>query len=595
VHRFGARLRAVPGRRRSIAPRRLVVLFAAAMVGFGALGTRLILVQAVEAPAYVRLAAAQRQRTVTFPARRGSIFDRIGQPLAISVDVRTIYTDPALVRRPVRAARLLAPILHQRPALLEMRLRGTRPGSRFEYLARQVDPKVWEEIKALDIAGIYARDEAKRFYPNGSLASHLLGFTNLDGKGAAGLELQYDEMLRGRAGEMAVEQDPSGRALPQARFIYNRAEMGRSLYLTIDKEIQYFTELTLERAVHRYNARAATAIVMRPSNGEILALANVPDYDPNRYWDARPKAMRNRAVTDVYEPGSAYKIVTAAASLEEEAVTPQTSFYVPDSLAYADRVFHDSHYHAPERMSVTDIIEQSSNVGTIKMGLKLGGRDLISYVRRFGFGTPSGLDFPGEARGLVPPRRQWSGTTIATIPLGQGVAVTPLQMAAAYATVANDGVWVEPRLVYGFAGESGSVVAPPEGARQRVVSARTARRVTRMLVGVVGHGTGLLARVPGYQVAGKTGTAQKPLPRGGYGDSYVGSFGGFAPAGDPRVVVMTTVDDPDPIWGGETAAPTFKSIIEFSLRELGVSPSGNAERAARRLERDEATIPAAHD
>jgi cell division protein FtsI (penicillin-binding protein 3) len=559
------------------------------------MAARLVQLQTLEAPAYVRLAAAQRQRTVHFPARRGSIFDRAGRPLAISVEVQTIYADPALVTQPVRTARALAPILDQRVAVLEMKLRGTRMGSRFEYLVRQADPEVWQAVEALELPGIFARDEPKRLYPNGSLGSHLLGFTNLDGEGAAGLELYYDDMLRGSPGRMALEQDPSGRPLPQAGFLYDQAESGRALYLTIDKELQYFTELTLARAARAYRAHAATAVVMQPATGEVLAIANVPGFDPNAYSEAPPNHVRNRAVTDVYEPGSAYKIVTAAAALEERTVTPRTKFYVPDAIPYADRVFQDSHYHDPETMTVAQIIEQSSNVGTIKMGLELGGRKLIDYVRRFGFGARTGLDFPGEARGIVVPRRKWSGSTIATIPLGQGIAVTPLQMAAAYSALANRGVWVEPKLLYGTAKEAGKVIAPPLPAEHRVVSRRTARRVTKMLVRVVEQGTGLRARVPGYHVAGKTGTAQKPLPRGGYGNSYVSSFGGFAPAEDPEIVVMVTFDDPDPIWGGETAAPTFKSIAEFALRELGVSPSGNAERAADRLEEEAASVPAAHD
>jgi cell division protein FtsI (penicillin-binding protein 3) len=584
------------GRRvRSVVAGRIMALGCVCLLCFAAMAARLVMLQTLEAPEYVALAAAQRQRTVTFPARRGSIFDRAGRPLALSVDVQTIYADPALVSQPVRASHLLAPILHQRPALLEMKLRGTRPGSRFEYLARQADPKVWEAVEAMNLAGIYARDEPKRFYPNGSLASQVLGFTNLDGVGAAGIELRYDGILRGRAGGMALEQDPSGRPLPQAGFVYERARPGRSLYLTIDKDIQYFTELTLERGTRTYRARAASAIVMRPDTGEILAMANVPDFDPNHFSKADDVAMRNRAVTDVYEPGSAYKIITAAAALEDRLVTPRTRLFVPDALPYLDRVFHDSHYHEPETMSVREIIVQSSNVGTIKIGLRLGGRKLIRYVRAFGFGTPTGLDFPGEARGIVVPRKRWSGTSIATIPLGQGIAVTPLQMAAAYSTIANGGRWVEPKLLYGTAGEDGRVIAPPSPAEHRVVSRRAARRLTKMLVGVVEEGTGLLARVPGYRVAGKTGTAQKPLPRGGYGDSYVGSFGGFAPARDPRVVVFITFDDPYPIWGGATAAPTFRAIAEFALRELGVSPSGNAQRAARRLEQELTSVPAAHD
>ncbi|MFN2488225.1 MAG: peptidoglycan D,D-transpeptidase FtsI family protein [Actinomycetota bacterium] len=579
-------------RRPSASPRRLVALFVVLMLAFGAMGLRLVMLQTVEAPAYAQLAANQRERVVHFRARRGTIFDRRGEPLAISVDLKTVYADPALVEEPHEAARELSPILDLGVARIEAKLRGTRPGSRFEYLARQVDPKVWEAVRKLGLAGVASRPEPKRFYPNGRLASQVIGFTNVDGEGTAGLESAYDDLLEGTPGRMLLEQDPSGRPLPQAEFSYEPARPGRDIFLTIDKELQYFTELTLARAVETYRAEAATAIVMKPETGEILALANMPDFDLNRFSQAGQQKMRNRAVTDMYEPGSAYKIVTVSAALEEGVVTPRTKLVVPDSLEYADQVFNDSHVHDPEIMSVRKIIEQSSNVGTIKMGLRLGGRLLDRYVRDFGFGAPTGLGFPGEAPGIVLPRRRWSGSTIATVPLGQGIAVTPLQMAAAFSTIANGGVWVEPKLVHGTAGQDGKVVAASPPARRRVVSATTARRVTNMLAGVVARGTGLLARVPGYRVAGKTGTAQKPLPGGGYGNSYIGSFGGYAPVGDPKVAVLVTLDEPSPIWGGSSAAPTFKRIIEYALRELGVPPSGNAAEAAAELEADPAVVPA---
>jgi cell division protein FtsI/penicillin-binding protein 2 len=562
------------------------------MVAFTAMGLRLVLLQTVEGPAYAKLAADQRRRVVEFRARRGTIFDRSGEPLALSVDLKTVYADPGLVEEPRATARRLALALNQRVGVLERKLAGTRPDSRFEYLARQVEPEVSERVEALDLPGIGTRREPKRFYPNAGLASHVVGFTNVDGVGAAGIEMAYDDVLEGAPGRMLLEQDPSGRALPQASFSYEPARPGRDLYLTIDKELQRFTELALARAAHTYRASSGNAVVMQPETGEILAMANVPDFDLNEFSDARDATMRNRAVTDVYEPGSAYKIVTVAAALEERVVKPRTRFTVPDELPFADRVFHDSHAHAPEAMTVTEIIEQSSNVGTIKIGLRLGERRLDRYVRAFGFGARTGSGFPGEARGIVLPRRAWSGVTIATVPLGQGIAVTALQLATAFSTLANDGVWVEPGFVYGMADGTGGVRAASDARRQRVVSRATARRVTAMLTGVVERGTGLLARVPGYRVAGKTGTAQKPLPTGGYGDSYVASFGGYAPVRDPKVTVLVTLDDPDPIWGGSTAAPTFKTIMEFALRQLGVAPSGNAERAAAELEADPGALPA---
>ena len=553
-------------------------------LAFGALAARLVILQIVDAPAYAQLAEQQRQREVTFAARRGAVFDREGEPLAISVDLQTIYTDPALVQDPPAAAEKLAPVLKMDVSDLETKLTGSPAWSRFEYLVRQAEPKVANQVRKLNIPGVYMRPEAKRVYPNGKLASHLLGLVNVDGRGLAGVEVQYEEVLRGQPGRMVLEQDPAGRALPQAEFTFERPTAGRSLFLTIDKDLQYFSELTLEEAVRAYGADAGTAIVMRPTSGEILALANVPDFDPNDPGKWSEDAQRNRALTDVYEPGSAYKIVTAAAALNEGVVTPKSRFVVPDAMAYSDRVFHDSHSHETEVMTVTDIITDSSNVGTIKIGLKLGGELLDRYVKRFGFGSRTGLDFPGESPGIVIPRSAWSGSTIATIPIGQGIAVTALQMAAAYSTIANDGLWVEPKLLSATMETNGGVESSSPPARKRVISRRTARQMTKILRNVVSKGTGTQAQIPGYDVAGKTGTAQKPLPTGGYGSSYTASFAGFAPARRPEIVVIVVLDEPSPIWGGWTAAPTFKTIAEFALRQLGVSPTGNAEKAAREIE-----------
>ena len=573
-----------PAITRSAAPLRLLALFAGLTLAFSALAARLVILQIVNAPAYAQLAEDQRQREVTFAARRGAIFDRDGEPLAISVDLQTIYTDPALVEDPAAAAERLAPVLGQSVANVEEKLIGSPSWSRFEYLARQAQPALAAKVRRLNIPGIFIRPEAKRVYPNGELASHVLGIVNIDGDGLAGVEVRYDDILRGRPGRMVLEQDPAGRALPQAEFTFERPTPGRSLFLTIDKDLQYFTELTLDEAVRDYGADGGVAIVMRPRSGEILALANLPDFDPNRAGDYSDDALRNRALTDVYEPGSAYKIVTASAALNEGVVTPRTRFVVPDEMAYSDRVFHDSHSHPTEVMRVDEIITDSSNVGTIKIGLKLGGERLDEYVRRFGFGARTGLDFPGESPGIVLPRSAWSGSTIATIPIGQGIAVTALQMAAAFSTIANDGVWIEPKLLYATMATDGEVESSSSPADERVVSSRTAQKMKKILRNVVHEGTGAQAQIPGYSVAGKTGTAQKPLPTGGYGNSYTASFAGFAPTTRPELVAIVVLDEPSPIWGGWTAAPTFKTIMEFALRHLGVAPTGDAEKAARAIE-----------
>lgn len=567
----------------------MFVVFSLAFVG---MASRLFVLQIVEGPGYTKLAVAQRDSVIEFPARRGAILDREGEPLAISVDLHTVWTDPEHVEDPAGQAKALARILKVDESELELKLACE---CRFQYLARQVAPKVAQAVTRLDLPGIYLEAEPKRYYPGRRLASHVLGFVNIDGQGLEGIESQYDGILEGKPGSMTLEQDPTGRALPQAEFTYERPRPGRSLFLTIDKELQYFTQATLAGATQQFNAEAGTAIVMRPQTGEILALANVPDFDPNKAGTFSDADRRNRAVIDVYEPGSAYKIVATSAALEEGAVTPATTFVVPDSFAYSDRVFNDSHPHPTEKMTVAEIIHDSSNVGTIQIGLKLGGKSLDDYVRRFGFGSKTGLDFPGESPGIVLDRDDWTGPTIATIPIGQGIAVTPLQMAAAYSTIANGGLWVEPKLLAATMGDDARPEASPPPATRRVVSRATARKMTKILTGVTEKGTGIEAQIPGYAVAGKTGTAQKPLETGGYGNSYIGSFAGFAPANKPAIVVIVTLDEPSPIWGGSTAAPTFKTITQFALRHLGVSPTGNAEKAAKEIQAEQAGDAATYD
>ena len=582
----------------SRSPRRLALTFVCLMLLFLGMGARLFVLQIVEAPAYAQLASQQREETVDFPARRGAIFDRNGEPLAISVDLKTIFTDPVMVEDPAAGAAQLAPILGTEHDVLVAKLSGPMPGDdapRFEYLMRQAPPRISDKVRALDIPGVFMMDEAKRYYPGQRLASHVLGFAGTDGIGLEGIESQYDDILQGKAGRMTVEKDLEGTYLPYESFEVDQAEPGRALFLTIDKRLQYFTELRLAEAAAKYHAEAGTAIVMRPDSGEVLALANYPDFDPNEPGDFEPEALQNRALNYVYEPGSAFKIVTASAALEEKVVTPKSEFIVPDAMPYAGEIFNDSHPHPTLKMTATEIIEQSSNVGTIQIGLKLGEERLDDYVRKFGFGEQTGLDFPGESSGIVIDREDWTLPTIATIPIGQGIAVTPLQMAAAYSTLANGGVWVEPKLLASTMDGEGKIRPSPPAATRRVVSERTAKQMARILTGVTREGTGIEAQVPGYSVAGKTGTAQKPLPEGGYGNSYVGSFAGFVPAGRPEIVVLVVLDEPSPIWGGSTAAPTFKTIAEFALRHLGVSPTGDAEKAAEAIEADQAGEEVTYD
>ncbi len=560
-----------------------MALFIFFLLIFGAMAARLVVLQTVESPAYAKLAEAQRERSIAFPARRGAILDRAARPLALSVDYQTVFADPGTITNAPKEALKLARVLQMPGKTVRRSLKGTWSGDRFNYVARQVAPKQANAIRKMNLAGIGMQPEPKRVYPSGRLASQLLGFVNVDGSVLTGLELQYNNLLQGAPGHMTLEQDPAGNSLPQASSSYYAPTPGRSIFLTLDKGLQYFTQQTLKDAVRTYHAQSGTAIVMRPKTGEILALANAPDFNPNNYARFSPAQERNIGLTDVYEPGSAFKIITAAAALQAGAVTPHTTFTVPYQKQVADRIIHDAEVHGTEKMSVKQIIENSSNVGTVEIGLKLGARRLNRAIHDFGFGQRTGLDFPGESPGIVLPLSQWSGSTIANVPIGQGVAVTPLQLTSAYATLANRGVWVEPRLLYGTMGSNGKMVPAPSGARHRVVSAKTANQMADILTSVVRGGTGVEARIPGYDVAGKTGTAQKPI-NGVYTNHYMATFAGFAPAKDPAVVVLVVLNDPNPIWGGSTAAPTFKTITDFALRHLGVAPTGNAHKAARAIE-----------
>ena len=587
-------LRSAPARRRrSLAPRRLVGLLVIVVVLFGGMGARLFVLQVVEQDEFRQIAARQRHSEIRFPARRGTVLDRDGETLSISVDLEVVYSDPTLIDDPVAVARELAPHLDKRPKQLLASLTGTFDGDQFEYVARHVDPKIARRIEALELPGIFFETDPKRVYPNGSLGSHVLGFVNVDGTVREGIEAQYNNILEGEPGVMRFEKDSSGTQLPQAEFSYRRPAPGSSLLLTIDREVQHFTELALADAIKRYKAESGTAILMRPDTGEIVALANAPDFNPNHYSRFSNDERRNRALTDVYEPGSIFKAVTLAAALSEGVVTPTSTFVVPDELNVADRVIHDSSPHSTEEMDVRSIITKSSNVGTVMMGQKLGGEALDAYVRKFGFGAPTGLDFPGESPGIVRPLEEWSGSSIGNIPIGQGIAVTPIQMVSSYATIANRGVWVEPKLLAGTLDSEGGLEPAKAPSTRRVVSRKVAGLVTDILTDVVSEGTGPEAQIPGYGVAGKTGTAQKVLESGGYGDDYVASFAGYAPAARPQIAGIVILDSPTPIYGGLTAAPTFRLIMQRALRELGVAPTGNAERAARAIEAGEdSPVPA---
>ncbi|MER3412114.1 MAG: hypothetical protein C4305_07375, partial [Thermoleophilia bacterium] len=396
-----------------------------------------------------------------------------------------------------------------------------------------------------------------------------------DNRGLAGLELELERVLAGRPGRKTIVKDPLGRALEVVRTVPERP--GKNVLLTLDHTIQANAQSVLEQTVRQWGAKRATAVVLDSKTGGILAMAVAPGFDANRYPQVRDELHRNATVTDTYEPGSTFKVVTVAAALSERLVRPDTAFTLPYGIQVADRVIHDAEPRPTERMTVAEILYRSSNVGAITLARLLGPERLARWIERFGFGRPTGIDFPGESPGIVLPLGQWSGSTIGNIPIGQGIAVTPVQMAAAYAAVANDGLWLTPHLVERVVGGG-----RPKVERRRVLAPEVARVVRSMLVNVVSRGTGTAAGVPGYRVAGKTGTAAKPDPvSGGYSTTrYVASFVGIVPASRPRLVILVTVDEPQgAIWGGVVAAPAFAKIARFALQYLEVVPDDPASLA----------------
>jgi cell division protein FtsI (penicillin-binding protein 3) len=534
---------------------------------------RLADVQVLRSSRYVSYGEAQRTRPIVLPAGRGALFDREGHDLAISMPTQTIYADPRLVTRPEATARRLAPVLGL--PVPELRAKLTSDGH-FAYLARQVDDDVAERVRALDLDGIDVLEEPKRFYPGGDLAASLLGQVDIDGDGLSGLEQRYDDQLTGTPGELIREVDPQGQTIPAGRQQVQPAERGDDLVLTLDRGLQYETERILGEHVSATGSKGGIAIVTDPGTGEILALANL-ERDP---VSRQPVSTGNDlAVTANFEPGSVNKVITMAAALEEGVVTPDTTLLVPDSLRVAGHVFGDSHGHATEPMTVTRVLADSSNIGTIKIAQQVGPDRLDDYLRRFGFGEKTALGLPHEEEGQLIASGAWGGTDIGAVPIGQGISVTAMQMLFAYNTIANDGVYQPPSLVAATVDADGDrqVTEPAEG--RRVVSPTTAAQLRTMLAQVVADGTGTEAAIEGYEVAGKTGTARKPQPGGGYTDDqgryhYVATFAGFLPADDPQLSVIVVMDEPATSpYAGTVAAPVFAEVGRYAVRQIQVPPS----------------------
>lgn len=551
------------------ANRRVRVLVALFALAFAAILARALWLQVVRAPAYDAMAARQHRETIRIPAGRGTIYDRTGVPLAIGEQATTVFADPRSVTSAQRVAVAAGRTLGISAEDLYPQLRDRT--SRFVYVQRKADPLRAASLADLKLPGVGFYPEELRAYPQGSVAAQVLGFAGVDNSGLEGLERSLDGTLAGRPGSQVVVTDPYGRAIEVVEARPERP--GKNVTLTIDHQIQASAEEVLAQTVRAWNARGATAVVLDPRTGAVLAMASYPSFDVNRFAVAKPEARRNRAVTDLYEPGSTFKIVTIAAALEDRVVKPTTSFWLAPTIRVADRVIGEAEDRGSQRMTVRQILAESSNIGTITIAEKLGAGELAAWIERFGFGARTGIDFPGESPGLVLPLEQWSGSTIGTVPIGQGIAVTPLQMVSAYAAIGNGGVRMRPHLVEKVAGRK-----VPIGSGKRIVSRRTADRMMSMFREVVVEGTGTEAAIPGYTVAGKTGTASKP-ERGRYVAKYVASFVGLVPAKKPRLAILVAVDEPKgQIWGGVVAAPAFRDIARFALQYLEIPPDAPATK-----------------
>ncbi|AQS70026.1 penicillin-binding protein 2 [Streptomyces pactum] len=612
----GARPARRPGPPRPAAPRairlgsprpRLRMIGLALTLVMSAFVVRLLQVQAVDAGTYSAKAERNRYVVHTLPAERGGITDRNGVALATTVDAYDITADPTMFTReqlevgdgPEQAAALLAPILGEDQEDLVDVLRPENEELRYVRLARRQTPQVWNQIKDLKtaltkkaetdksvvnvLAGVFADPSSKRVYPGGDLAAGILGWVGADGKGGGGLERKLNETLAGKDGKIRYAQS-GGRQVPTAGSTETPAVPGSDVELTIDRDIQWAAQHAISTQVEKSKADGGYVIVQDTATGEILAMANSPGFDPGDLAHADPDALGNAALQDAFEPGSTAKVMSMAAVLEEKAATPMTHLTIPNRLKRGDRLFKDDVDHPTWYLTLNGVLAKSSNIGTIMATGELGktqeeaNKVLYSYLRKFGLGGYSGLGFPGETKGILAPPDQWSTSQQYTIPFGQGVSVNALQAASVYSTIANGGLRVEPTLVRGTKADDGRFTPAPEPKKTRVISEKTAKTLSRMLESVVDdeEGTGTKARIPGYRVAGKTGTANRVDPATGKYKGYTSSFAGFAPADKPRVTVYCAIQNATEgsYFGGQICGPIYKQVMEFALKTLQVPPTG---------------------
>jgi cell division protein FtsI (penicillin-binding protein 3) len=563
---------------------RLLVFASAFVLWTVAIEARLLYLQVWEHQNLVARAEDQQHSTIATPPQRGVIYDRFGNVLAISVDADTISADPSQVEDPDKAARLLCQVFEDCSAsslkklTAELRPRTTASGKavRHTYIARKVSPSVGRRVAALKLPGIIVSAESRRYYPNLMLGANFLGYVGTDNEGLGGLEAKFDDRIQGREGRLLIQRD--GKKSAMAMREEQPATAGESIELTIDQTLQHIADRELRAGVKEFNAQAGMAIVMDPNSGEILALSNYPTYNPNAYSDSAPVDRANRAVQHIYEPGSTFKLVTAAAAIEERVLRPTDMINcAPGYIRVPGRSRLISDVHPYDMLSFEDVIVKSSNVGAVKAGQQIGAERLSIYVNRFGFGEVLSPDFSGQTRGIVHPASQLDISGLASVSMGYQVGVTPMQMAAAVSSIANGGTLYQPRMVRAFISNGRREPVSPKAVR-RTVSPETAAVLTRIMEAVVERGTAKSAQIDGYTIAGKTGTARKAVPGGYSEDDYNVSFVGFAPSRKPAIAVVVVIDSPHgkvTSYGGTVAAPIFKRIAEASLRHLGIAPTIN--------------------
>jgi cell division protein FtsI/penicillin-binding protein 2 len=551
----------------TLVDRRIGILFLAFAGLLGLAGVRALELGTLKAGSLRSAAKTQQVETVNVPAARGTITDRNGVQLAISESADDVAADPLLIRKgdPATVAQKLAPLLGKPPASVEAQITKRHTG--FVYLAHLLPGDAARQIQALRINGITLIPQMRRVFPRGSVASQVLGTVNWNGQGSSGIEYRYDSVLRGRNGVRQIVN--SGTGQPISIDEQRPTDGGKPVQLTIDSGLQDEVEQVLAGVGSQYQPKGATAIVMDPHSGAILALANWPKADPANPAGASPAAFSDQAVGFNYEPGSTFKAITVAGALQDGLVTPSTTIGIPSQLVVADRIIHDAEAHGDEALSVAEILKVSSNIGADEIGAKLGPQRFDWWVRRFGFGSPTGVDLPGEGQGIVLHWWQYSGSSMANLPFGQGESVTPMQMAAAYSAIANGGVLQAPHIVQSIGGK------PSRTSRgQRIISPAVSAQLRDMLRGVLADGgTASGAAIPGYDLSGKTGTANIAV-NGQYSNSeFVASFIGMVPASNPRLVVAVVVDQPHgSIYGGSVAAPAFQKIVGWAVPYLGINP-----------------------